>query len=61
MLELNIEVPVFSSADGADNPMRMAERFGVPYLGSIPLDSNLVVGAAFLSKCDALIFTLESL
>ena len=34
---------MFATSDGANNPAKMAESFGVPYLGSIPLDSNLVV------------------
>ena len=43
VLDLSLQVPIFTP-DGAgveSNPQAMARKFGVPYLGALPMDSNL--------------------
>jgi hypothetical protein len=41
--ELCIELPLFTSESTDNTPLKMADLFQVPYLGSIPLDNNLMV------------------
>ena len=43
LLDLSLQVPLLTP-DGAEvesNPEAMARKFGVPYLGALPMDPNL--------------------
>lgn len=49
MLQCTIETPLFTaqskdpSMDTQNTPAAMASRFGIPYLGKIPMDNNLML------------------
>ena len=43
LLDLSLQIPVFTPDAAAveSNPQSMARKFGVPYLGALPMDPNL--------------------
>jgi hypothetical protein len=45
LLELNLTTTFFTTSDttgGSNNPVEMAKKFNIPYLGKIPMDGNLI-------------------
>lgn len=56
LLEISLFADVFSTTTGdGNNPTDMAKKFGIPYLGRIPIDVNMMRccedGVSFLDKC----------
>ena len=42
LLITSIKVPLFSIPNAENTPAGMAKKFGVPFLGSLPMDANLM-------------------
>ena len=52
--DLRIQYPLFKQ-DSANNPVAMASSFGLPYLGKLPMDPNILKsceeGKSFVDQC----------